>query len=306
MEGLILHHYDQSPYAEKARSMLGFKGVAWHSVQQPRIMPKPDLVALTGGYRRIPVLQCGADIYCDTSLIARELDRRCPEPSLFPPHAAALAPFLSEWVDAYLFWQVAPFVTGTWADKLPDAFIEDRAAMTGGGMTRGRMKAAVPHQLSQIRAALPLIAAVLDQSPYVGGDEASYHDFALYHCLWFLARTPAGSDVLNAKSGIAAWMDRIAALGHGERSELSPEAAIEIAREAEPGPVEPRADDPAGLKAGAAVSVKPERFGTERVVGELIAIDPQRIVVAVDSERAGRMHVHFPRAGYVVRPEGRG
>jgi len=75
MNELILHHYPQSPFAEKARLMLGLKGLSWHSVLIPPVMPKPDLIALTGGYRRTPVLQVGADIYCDTALIARRLER---------------------------------------------------------------------------------------------------------------------------------------------------------------------------------------------------------------------------------------
>ena len=70
MAELVLHHFDWSPYAEKVRVLLGIKGLAWRSVQIPMVMPKPDLTALTGGYRKTPVLQVGADIYCDTSLIA--------------------------------------------------------------------------------------------------------------------------------------------------------------------------------------------------------------------------------------------
>src|SRR5258706_5731769 len=86
MNDLILHHYDFSNFAEKARLMLGFKGVAWRGVEQPPILPKPNLAPLTGGYRRIPVLQDGADLWCDTRLIARELERRgAPAPPLFPP-----------------------------------------------------------------------------------------------------------------------------------------------------------------------------------------------------------------------------
>ena len=84
MQQLILHHHDPSPFAEKIRLVFGLKGLEWSSVQVPMIMPKPDLTALTGGYRKAPVLQIGADIYCDTSLIARELEARFPEPSLFP------------------------------------------------------------------------------------------------------------------------------------------------------------------------------------------------------------------------------
>ena len=70
---LVLHHYPESPYAEKVRRILGFKGLAWKSVTIPMMMPKPDLLALTGGYRKTPVLQIGADVYCDTDLIARVL-----------------------------------------------------------------------------------------------------------------------------------------------------------------------------------------------------------------------------------------
>ena len=80
----ILHHYPVSPFAEKIRVMLAWKKIAWQSVVIPEMMPKPDLIALTGGYRRTPVLQTGADIWCDTALIARVLERLAPKPSLFP------------------------------------------------------------------------------------------------------------------------------------------------------------------------------------------------------------------------------
>ena len=91
MSGLILHHYAMSPYAEKIRLCLGLKDVAWRSVDTPMVMPKPDHVELTGGYRRVPVLQVGADIYCDTACIARELDRRLPQPPLYPPGQETVA-----------------------------------------------------------------------------------------------------------------------------------------------------------------------------------------------------------------------
>ena len=80
MTDLILHHYAVSPYAEKVRIGLGLKQAAWKSVDIPNVMPKPDLMPLTGGYRKTPVMQIGADIYCDTQLIMLELERRLPSP----------------------------------------------------------------------------------------------------------------------------------------------------------------------------------------------------------------------------------
>src|ERR1700742_3341774 len=82
MADLILHHYPNSPFAEKVRVGLGLKQLAWKSVIIPNMMPKPDLMPLTGGYRKTPVLQVGADIYCDTQLIMLEIERRCPKPPL--------------------------------------------------------------------------------------------------------------------------------------------------------------------------------------------------------------------------------
>ena len=64
MTELILHHYPTSPFSEKIRLIMGYKKLAWKSVIVPQIQPKPDVVALTGGYRKTPFLQVGSDIYC--------------------------------------------------------------------------------------------------------------------------------------------------------------------------------------------------------------------------------------------------
>src|ERR1700754_5213131 len=84
MTEVILHHYLTSPYAEKVRKALGIKRLAWRSVTIPVIMPKPDLMPLTGGYRKTPVRRIGADIYCGTQLMRREVERPLAEPSLSP------------------------------------------------------------------------------------------------------------------------------------------------------------------------------------------------------------------------------
>ena len=51
MTEIIFPHYWTSPFSEKVRLLFGLKGLSWRSVEQPSIMPKPDLVPLTGGYR---------------------------------------------------------------------------------------------------------------------------------------------------------------------------------------------------------------------------------------------------------------
>jgi glutathione S-transferase len=130
MTDIILHHYETSPYSEKVRLGLGLKGLAWGSVEIPVIMPKPDLTALTGGYRKTPVLQIGADIYCDSQLIMRELERRHPTSSFYPAgHGAADA--LAWWAEKTTFSPAAGILFAKKPDALPEGFLEDRAKFSG-------------------------------------------------------------------------------------------------------------------------------------------------------------------------------
>ena len=101
MSDIILHHYDASPYTQKVLRILGLKDLEWGSVETPMILPKPDLVCLTGGYRGTPVMQIGADIYIDSQCIGRELERRVPEPSLFPVADPGLGYALVKWSDEF-------------------------------------------------------------------------------------------------------------------------------------------------------------------------------------------------------------
>ena len=70
---MILHHYPMSPFSEKIRLMCGYLNLEWQSVVSPESPPRPIVEPLAGGYRRIPVAQEGADIFCDTRLICAEI-----------------------------------------------------------------------------------------------------------------------------------------------------------------------------------------------------------------------------------------
>jgi glutathione S-transferase len=141
MQDLYFHHYPTSPFAEKIRAIFGYKNLAWKSVFQPQIMPKPDLQALTGGYRRIPVLQIGNDIMCDTALICDVLEHLSPEKSLFPEGSKGAARILAQWADSTLFWTAMAYnfspagAAHMFKDAPPEvgkAFADDRKAMRAG------------------------------------------------------------------------------------------------------------------------------------------------------------------------------
>jgi len=306
MAEIILHHYPESPVSERARLMLGLKKLPWRSVVMPMIMPKPDLVALTGGYRKAPVMQIGADIYCDSQRIAMELERRFPEPTLFPGGAEGLDYALMFWSDRPLFLAAAGLAFAALGDRLPEAFFEDRAKFAGRPIDLERVKRAAPLNLDQVRAHAGFLDRQLaDGRAFVHGEAPGLADFGPYFSLWFLARG-AREAMYNLRESfphIAPWMRRVKEIGHGEAQPMAPAEALEVAKAGQSETQEAAdANDPRGLKPGDEVTVTPDDTGRDPVAGVLVASNHHEIAIRRTGERVGEVVVHFPRAGFVVLP----
>lgn len=306
MSELLLHHYPMSPFAEKLRLILGYKRLAWRSVHIPPVMPKPDVVALTGGYRKTPVLQIGADIYCDTALIARVLEAREPTPTLYPS-AAPLAVPLAQWADSALFqvsvvWAMQPtglpaIMTGVPPETL-QRFAADRAAMRGGAT-----RPTLADGTAQLRGHLAAIAAQLSQGgPWLFGAAPCIADFSVGHCLWFIRRAEPVAALLDDYPSIGPWLDRLFAIGHHQSALMSSSDALALAAAA--GGHAPTAVEPGlGFEAGQAVTVAATDYGSDPVAGTLAGLSTSEVVIRRHDDRAGTVQVHFPRFGFQIKKE---
>ncbi|HWI81251.1 glutathione S-transferase family protein [Ramlibacter sp.] len=312
MPDLILHHYPSSPFSEKIRLALGFKRLAWKSVIIPAIMPKPDLVALTGGYRRTPVLQVGADVYCDTALICDVLEHVQPEPMLYPPALRGVARVFAQWADSTLFWAAMAYnlqprgAAHVFAKAPPQAlqaFGEDRKAMS-----RNMVRLRPGDATCAYRSYLRRIAHMVEEHDFLFGAEPCVADFAAYHPLWYTReQVPLLADILNATPAVVEWMERLAEVGHGVMDSLDSGAAVTVAANAQPMPpggnllVDSAFQDDHGIPLGSPVTITAETFGLEATAGELIAATRTHYSLRREDPRAGAVHVHFPRIGYVLR-----
>ena len=308
MTDLVLHHYPTSPFSEKIRLVLGYKKLAWKSVIIPSIMPKPDVLALTGGYRRTPFLQIGSDVYCDTALICDVLEHLQPEPTLYPAQHKGLARVVAQWADSTLFWAAmgynlqprgaAAMFEGAPVEVLK-AFGADRAAMATG-MTRLRPADATVAYKSYLRR----LANMLEDQDFLLGSAPCVADFAAYHPLWFSrVRVPVMADILDATPAVLRWMDRMAAFGHGTMEKYSSAEAIAACKAASAAAslTEAVFQDEHGIALGSLVTVTAESFGQEPTEGVLLAASRTRYSLRREDPRAGIVQVHFPRIGYVLR-----
>jgi glutathione S-transferase len=288
---IILHHYPQSPVAEKVRVVLGIKKLSWSSVHIPRLPPKPDLVALTGGYRRTPVLQVGADIYCDSQCIIRELERRHPHPTLYPGGSAGMPWAVSRWTDGPLFTLIVGVVMGAQADDLPADFARDRGTLYFGPDFDWQVqKRMLPHSLAQIRAQLGWIDERLSgDRDFMLGTEPGLPDALCYHLVWFLRGRFAGGPALLAQfANLETWEQRVAAIGQGSPQELEHADPLDLQ----------------GLAPGQRVTVAPDGHGGDPPVeGRIVAVDREGIALSRSAPEVGNVVVHFPRVGYRVTRE---
>lgn len=304
MNELILHHYPASPVSEKVRVALGIKKLAWRSVEIPRVPPKPDVMPLSGGYRRTPIMQIGADIFCDSQCILREIHRRHPRPAFFPGDSEGATWALGRWTDA-LFDTAVRLSMGANADQLPEAFLQDRGRLFfGPAWNTARLKGDVLHVAAQLRAQFGWIDRQLaDGRDYLPGTVPGLLDAMIYYLVWFTrGRWQGGPALLAEFRKLEKWEQRVKELGHGKPSPMTAAEAIELARSSETATPE-RADprDPQALRAGQHVSVVADiDSGEAPVEGSIRMVDANTVAILRDDPRVGTVCVHFPRVGYRV------
>ena len=304
MDDIILHHYPPSPVSEKVRVVLGMKNLDWRSVTIPRLPPKPDLMPLTGGYRLTPVMQIGADIYCDSQRIIREIERLKPEPTLFPGGAHGMAWGVGQWTDGPLFTAAIALVFGDAIDDMTEDFKRDRGTLYfGPGYDIGEMARTLPETLVQLRAQIAWMDERLATRDFMLGPDPGLPDALCYYLIWFIrGRYSKGPEFLSQFKSLAAWEERVNGIGHGRPVPMDAAEALAIAKAAVPGEgkgADP--DDPAGLETGMDVAIEPtEVSGCPAVAGRIVGLDAHEIAIARTDEKVGDVVVHFPRVGYRV------
>ena len=300
MPEIILHQYATSPFSEKIRKIFAYKKITWRSVEQPVIMPKPKLVPLTGGYRRIPVLQIGADVWCDTGIIVRKIEELIPAPSIYPEGLSAAADVMNQWADRRLFWSTTPVIFEKLAAVVPKEFIEDRSKMMQGANFADIARSA-PDSRNQLRAFLEILDRQLASRAFLLGDSFSLADAACFHSVWFLRAEPAAFGLAQKFPHLMRWFDRVDAMGSGDVRPMDPDEALKIAKDSAPATAENvDSRDPNGLEAGTRVAVTPDDYAFDPVVGRVVVSTIHEIAVEREVPELGKIVNHFPKIGFRI------
>ena len=311
MPQLILHQYAASPFSEKVRCLLGYKQQDYHMVEIPVIMPKPDLMALTGGYRKTPVLQIGADIFCDTAAICRIIDHLFSDNSIYPESEDALLTAAAHWTDTFLFKLAVAVAFQPKAvanselfsdQEAAAAFMADRAALS-----EGSNELSVDLRIAQSHWSLYMrrLDNQLKAAHFIGGDQPNIVDFSTYHCCWFVYNNDSLKSELDQFKALAEWMVRMASFGQGNSEFMTGEDAVGVAKDSVIAPGSGDTYLAEGEPApGDTVDIMPIDYGFQPTRGELMGSSIDEFVLKRVDERAGEVAVHFPRIGFQINPVG--
>ncbi|HVY90959.1 MAG TPA: glutathione S-transferase family protein [Hyphomonadaceae bacterium] len=311
MPDIILHHYAQSPYSQKIRSFLGFKGLDWRSHVVPWVPPRPELNLLTGGNRKIPILQIGADIICDSTMILRTLEKLYPPPPI--SHAADILnhPIQRLWEPRQMIYLGAirfrsrEDVGGMFAsDEERTAFLKDRIPFMAPASDITKSGEFMPSAAAHVRLHAFWLDHVLSSTgPFLGGSTPSPADFSAFHGFWWLRPSSARQDLLSPLDALWAWVDRMEKLDQGATpTPITGAEVLAHARDKQPAIELPNFPLPNDPKLGARVSVTPDDYGKDPVTGDLVSIGPDHVILRRETPETGTLHVHFPRWGYRLVP----
>jgi glutathione S-transferase len=301
---LTLFHYPMSPFSQKVRAMLGYAQIPWASVTVREMPPRPWLDALAGGYRKIPVAQIGADVFCDTKTIATEVARlsgrtelaleRCSKAAQAQARQADLELLLACLVCANTLSMGRKMLKSMALLDIP-RFLWDRVnigrkASLNAGLLRNPRRVVLEH--------LQRLEAQLQDSDFLFGAEPNHADFSTLHGLWFM-RDLGESTITAGFTQVNAWMDRLLAFGDGQRSEVDGEAALQIASQARPRKIAARHRVDALI--GHRVSIQPADYAQDQTDGVLAGATPTQWILARETPALGLVQVHFPKAGFELK-----
>ena len=305
---MILHHYGVSPYSEKIRCLFGYTDMAWQSVVVPPLPPRPVLDPLVGGYRRIPVAQIGADLFCDSNLIAEEIADLASNPQLALAHCAAEIQAFVQHTEQTVFMAVVQSVVpkSAMAMLLPRYWpwqilklMRDRAKVA---KTSKAPRLTRSERTDALASFCDGIETRTNSNAFLFGETPTIADFAAYHVVWFADLTRPGQ-LLQGKSHALAWQARMHAFGHGEMAKIKPALVFQTARESEPRQIANTQREHREI--GASVVVRPNDYAREGVTGQLVGADVDRWIIARHTDRFGTLHVHFPTRGYELSVTGK-
>ncbi len=222
---LILYQYEISPFCDKVRRTLNYKGLDYE-VRTMKILDGRKIRRMnpTG---KLPVLGVHGRYIGDSTDIVRYLEQIEPQPRLYPddPDLQARVCIFEDWADECLYFHgmlmrlVWPRNAAHWLPILlrhESAWVQrflgpmmvprklaQIARLQGVGLeTREKV-------LSRVRNHLDAVCRTLDRHGFLVGSELTMADISVFVQIHGIQGSEEGAELIAAIPEITAWMERV-------------------------------------------------------------------------------------------------
>lgn len=300
---MILHHTPRSPFSEKVRLMLDLSEKNWMHVRAPIHSNKRRIqrVLVEGYSRRIPLLQIGADIYCDSSVISDQLAISTGIPEYSKEN---LGEFKKYAVDLEEKGFTAFFVSIP-QKQLLSAYFKDYSFKDFYGFVAGRVgsfkgvelpKPNVDDEKRKKEDILNECEEKLSTSKYlITSEKPTLADFTLYHLIWYSLKANM-TDLFAGRPNVKKWYYGMSNGRKALPNEIKGVDALKIAKDNRP--IVIPEDMKNGPMVGKEVSLIPDDVsgpGTLPVTGVVVGENENKIILKRVTKETGTIHIHFPK-----------
>ncbi|KAJ4373774.1 hypothetical protein N0V83_002513 [Neocucurbitaria cava] len=285
-------------------------------------MPRPDLAAINIGYRKIPIIAIGKDVYCDSRLIISKLESLYPGSPLAPstPAEAGIRKLFENYtVDGGIFAnavKVMPYWTDTGLLR-NKVFLDDRQKLMGGRrMSAENMEAGRPDGLQHLRQAFDLLETTFlaDGRDWIlGTKKPSVADIdAVWPFEWItmdrnmkecLPEAYFSAKIYPRTYGwVKRFMDFVEEMktAHPKPMTLDGEAMSQrvLSAKSSANDIGFTKDDPLDVELGDEVEVFPSDYGQMgKSIGALIGLTTDEVVI----RNQKHLNLHFPRWNFSIK-----
>lgn len=269
------------------------------------IAPKPDVEALTGGYRGTPVLQIGRDVFIDNWMIARALDEFDASGPAINAQGGLREAALYAWGER-LFTPLLHAALAAYQSEWDADFLADRKRVFPD-VDFDTLNVSDPDRRSQVRAYLGTVEAQLGlNQDFLGGAQADSCDIHVWGMVWMIhSALPALMPIVETFPRLTDWYERVSAFGTGDREDVKIDVAWQSLKD---GPARPLPDtpdhEPLAPWVGEVVDIAAGSADRGSASGRLLAVDHEQVVLGVEPISGEAAHVWFPRFGYHLRQRG--
>lgn len=284
-------------------------------------MPRPDLASIGVGYRKIPLMAIGKDVYCDSRLIISKLESLYPRSSMTPstPAEVGVRKLFENWtIDGGIFGNTVKLMpywheNGLLSNKM---FLDDRQKLSGGRrMTAEAMEAGRPDGLQNIQHAFMLLETTFlaDGSEWVlGTKEPTVADIdAVWPFEWMIVDKGMRGCLPDEQFGekiyprVYGWVRRFMAEVERKRKNAEKPAGLDgsamrnrvLNAESAKHDTSFEFNNALKLQQGDQVEVYPSDYGQMgKSSGALIGLTSTEVVI---QNQLG-IHLHFPRWNFSI------